>query len=114
MSMPNNGNRVSYSTEQFIEVGPFKLDTVRHQAAVDGQVLNITPTEFRLLSLLASRSGEVQPRETLLRDVWGYEPTLDTRTVDTTVQRLRAKLGQAADHLETVRGVGYRFIELNG
>ena len=99
---------------KFIEVGPFKLDTVQHQAAVDGQVLNITATEFRLLSLLTSRSGEVQPRETLLRDVWGYEPTLDTRTVDTTVQRLRAKLGQAADHLETVRGVGYRFIDLNG
>ncbi len=50
----------------------------------------------------------MQPRETLLRDVWGYEPTLDTRTVDTTMQRLRAKLGQAAEQLETVRGVGYR------
>jgi two-component system phosphate regulon response regulator PhoB len=97
---------------EFIEVGPFKLDTVRHQATVDGQALNITATEFRLLCLLASRPGEVQPRETLLRDVWGYEPTLDTRTVDTTVQRLRAKLAQAADHLETVRGVGYRLIDL--
>ena len=51
--------------------------------------------------------------ETLLRDVWGYEPTLDTRTVDTTMQRLRAKLGQVAHHLETVRGVGYRLIDLN-
>lgn len=97
---------------EFIEFGPFKLDTVRHQATVDGQALNITATEFRLLCLLASRPGEVQPRETLLRDVWGYEPTLDTRTVDTTVQRLRAKLAQAADHLETVRGVGYRLIDL--
>ena len=48
-----------------------------------------------------------------MRDVWGYEPTLDTRTVDTTMQRLRAKLGQAAQHLETVRGVGYRLTDLN-
>ena len=98
---------------EFIEAGPFRLDTVRHQATVDGQALNITATEFRLLCLLASRPGEVQPRETLLRDVWGYEPTLDTRTVDTTMQRLRTKLGQAADHLETVRGVGYRLIDVN-
>ena len=98
---------------EVIEAGPFRMDTVRHQATVDGQALNITATEFRLLCLLASRPGEVQPRETLLRDVWGYEPTLDTRTVDTTMQRLRAKLGQAAGHLETVRGVGYRLTDLN-
>ena len=99
---------------ELIEAGPFRLDTVRHQATADGRSLNITATEFKLLCLLASRPGEVQPRETLLRDVWGYEPTLDTRTVDTTMQRLRSKLGQAAHHLETVRGVGYRFIDLNG
>ena len=98
---------------QFIEVGPFKMDTVRHQAIVDGQTLNITATEFKLLCLLAGRPGEVQTRETLLRDVWGYEPTLDTRTVDTTMQRLRSKLGQAAGPLETVRGVGYRLIDSN-
>ena len=98
---------------ELIEAGPFRLDTVRHQATADGRSLNITATEFKLLCLLASRPGEVQPRETLLRDVWGYEPTLDTRTVDTTMQRLRAKLGQAAHHLETVRGVGYRLTVLN-
>lgn len=97
---------------ELIEAGPFRLDTVRHQATADGRSLNITATEFKLLCLLASRPGEVQPRETLLRDVWGYEPTLDTRTVDTTMQRLRSKLGQAAHHLETVRGVGYRLIDL--
>ena len=98
---------------ELIEAGPFRLDTVRHQATADGRSLSITATEFKLLCLLASRPGEVQPRETLLRDVWGYEPTLDTRTVDTTMQRLRAKLGQAAHHLETVRGVGYRLNDLN-
>ena len=98
---------------ELIEAGPFRLDTIRHQATADGRSLNITATEFKLLCLLASRPGEVQPRETLLRDVWGYEPTLDTRTVDTTMQRLRSKLGQAAHHLETVRGVGYRLIDLN-
>ena len=84
---------------ELIEAGPFRLDTVRHQATADGRSLNITATEFKLLCLLASRSGEVQPRE--------------TRPVDTTMQRLRAKLGQAAHHLETVRGVGYRLTDLN-
>ena len=94
-----------------IENGPFRLDTVSHHATVNGEPINITRTEFKLLCLLAGRPGEVQTRETLLRDVWSYEPTLDTRTVDTTIQRLRSKLGNAADHLETVRGVGYRYIE---
>ena len=98
---------------ELIAAGPFRLATVRRPATAAGRSLNITATEFKLLCLLASRPGEVQPRETLLRDVWGYEPTLDTRTVDTTMQRLRAKLGQAAHHLETVRGVGYRLIDLN-
>ena len=96
---------------EVIETGPFKLDTVRHQAFVDSQPLSITTTEFKLLCLLTGRNGKVQTRETLLRDVWGYAPTLDTRTVDTRMQRLRAKLGQAAKHLETVRGVGYRYLD---
>ena len=95
---------------EVIETGPFKLDTVKHQAVIEGESVSITTTEFKLLCLLTGRAGEVQTRETLLRDVWGYAPTLDTRTVDTTIQRLRAKLGQAAEHLETVRGVGYRYM----
>jgi len=61
--------------------------------------------------LLAKRCGRVQSREQLLRDVWEYHSMLDTRTVDTHMRRLREKLGSAANHLETVRGVGYRFVE---
>jgi two-component system phosphate regulon response regulator PhoB len=51
----------------------------------------------------------VQTRERLLQDVWGYETAIDTRTVDTHMRRLREKIGAAADYLETIRGVGYRF-----
>ena len=87
------------------------MDTIKHQATVDGKKVNITITEFKLLCLLTNRVGEVQTRETLLRDVWGYEPTIDTRTVDTTVQRLRTKIGKAAKHIETIRGIGYRYLE---
>ena len=96
---------------EIIETGPFYLDTFHHQATVDGEKVNISITEFKLLCLLTNRVGEVQTRETLLRDVWGYEPTIDTRTVDTTVQRLRAKIGKAAKHIETIRGIGYRYLE---
>lgn len=96
---------------EIIETGPFYLDTIHHQATVDGEKVNISITEFKLLCLLTNRVGEVQTRETLLRDVWGYEPTIDTRTVDTTVQRLRTKIGKAAKHIETVRGIGYRYLE---
>ena len=96
---------------EIIKTGPFHLDTIKHQATVDGKKVNITITEFKLLCLLTNRVGEVQTRETLLRDVWGYEPTIDTRTVDTTVQRLRTKIGKAAKHIETIRGIGYRYLE---
>ena len=64
-----------------------------------------------MLSLLAERRGRVQSREQLLRDVWEYNNLIDTRTVDTHMRRLREKLGKAADYVETVRGVGYRFAD---
>ena len=71
----------------------------------------LTATEFKLLTLLAQRAGRVQSRDHLLRDVWEYDSLIDTRTVDTHMRRLREKLGPASKHLDTVRGVGYRFVE---
>ena len=76
-----------------------------------GKRIELTATEFKLLMLLAQRRGRVQSREQLLQDVWEYNSLIDTRTVDTHVRRLREKLGPAARHLDTVRGVGYRFVE---
>jgi two-component system phosphate regulon response regulator PhoB len=75
---------------------------------VDGREIDLTPTEFKLLSLLAERKGRVQPRNLLLEIVWEAAPDIQTRTVDMHVQRLRAKLGEAGDLIETVRGFGYR------
>ena len=63
------------------------------------------------ITYLAQRSGRVQSRDHLLRDVWEYDSLIDTRTVDTHMRRLREKLGPASKHLDTVRGVGYRFVE---
>jgi two-component system phosphate regulon response regulator PhoB len=76
---------------------------------VENQPVTLTATEFRLLLILAKRRGRVQTRERLLQDVWGYDTAIETRTVDTHMRRLREKIGVAADYLETIRGVGYRF-----
>ena len=76
---------------------------------LEGRRLALTSTEFKLLTVLIARQGRTQSRETLLRDVWGYQNPIDTRTVDTHVRRLREKLGTHALRLETVRGEGYRF-----
>ena len=87
------------------------VDVDARRVWVGGQETRLTPTEFKLLAMLMERRGRVQTRDRLLTDVWGYEGDVDTRTVDTHVRRLREKLGKAADYIETVRGVGYRFAE---
>jgi two-component system phosphate regulon response regulator PhoB len=77
----------------------------------EGQELELTALEFKLLVTLFERKNRVQSRSTLLNDVWGIEADITTRTVDTHVKRLREKLGTSGDYIETVRGVGYRFAE---
>lgn len=88
--------------------GPVRLDTVRHAVFADGNEIELTVTEFRLLEDLLRHSGQVRTREQLLDSVWGYSFEGYARTVDTHIRRLRAKLGEAADIVETVRGIGYR------
>jgi len=61
--------------------------------------------------LLMERKGRVQTREHLLLNVWNYETEIETRTVDTHIRRLREKLGEQADLIETLRGVGYRMVD---
>lgn len=95
-----------------IQLGGLYIDKSRHKAEFRGKALDLTLTEFKLAAILAERRGRVQSREQLLRDVWGYNNAIDTRTVDTHMRRLRAKLGPAAKLLDTVRGVGYRFREI--
>ena len=94
-----------------LKFGNLLIDAPRHLVQWRGKPIELTATEFKLLSLLAQRRGRVQSREQLLREVWDYNSMIDTRTVDTHMRRLRKKLGPAAKHLDTVRGVGYRFVE---
>jgi DNA-binding response OmpR family regulator len=87
-----------------------EIDVPRHSVMISGNPLVLTATEFKLLELLARRRGRVQTRDRLLQDVWGYDNPIESRTVDTHMRRLREKLGETARFLETIRGVGYRFL----
>jgi len=94
-----------------LALGTIVLDSERHEVRVKGTPIELTATEFRLLQLLMERKGRVQTREHLLLNVWNYETEIETRTVDTHIRRLREKLGDQADLIETLRGVGYRMID---
>ena len=92
-----------------ITVGPLHIDRAAHRVTVSGTEIELTATEYNLLVTLAERRGRVQARASLLETVWHAHPDIQTRTVDMHMQRLRSKLGAAAEYLETVRGFGYRF-----
>lgn len=91
-----------------VKIGPVRIDRAAHEVRVDGDIVDLTPTEYKLLLTLAERKGRVLARTLLLETVWEAAPDIQTRTVDMHVQRLRAKLGIAGDMIETVRGFGYR------
>lgn len=104
------GRRQAIQEKESVRVGCLTIDLPRHEVAVEGKRIDLTATEFKLITILAQRCGRVLSREQLLRDVWEYDTLIDTRTVDTHVRRLREKLGPAASYLNTVRGVGYRLV----
>jgi len=92
-----------------MEFGRLRIDIPGHRVWVDDEEQVLTALEFRLLTTLLERKGRVQTRDTLLSDVWDIHADVTTRTVDTHVKRLREKIGEAGEYIETVRGVGYRF-----
>jgi DNA-binding response OmpR family regulator len=85
------------------------VDLCDQLVILDSQPITLTHTEYRLLALLAERTGEIVPPAILLMHIWGYGPEVRTRTVGTHIQRLRKKLGKVGRSIETVMGVGYRF-----
>jgi len=95
-------------SEKNFQMGSLAIDPSRHRVTVAAEEITLTSTEYKLLVTLAERPGRVQSRERLLQDVWGYSSEADTRTVDTHITRLRAKLGDAGEMILTVRGFGYK------
>ncbi len=97
------------SITRSLRVSGVELDRESHRAFTDGQEMDLTPLEYRLLEVFLERRGRVQSRRQLLQAAWNTEAQIETRTVDMHVARLRAKLADSGELLETVRGVGYRF-----
>ncbi len=97
-----------------VRVGPIEIDEPRHRVTVRGKEVNLTPMEFELLYFLAANAGQVFDRETLFREVWGYEYVGETNLVDVCVRRLREKVEEVPSRprlIVTVRGVGYKLSE---
>ena len=92
-----------------LRVGELEIDRDGVEARVSGELVSLTPTEYRLLLELAEHRGVVRSRERLLEEVWGYVWAGDTRLVDMHVRRLRVKIGP--DMIETVRGAGYKMVK---
>lgn len=101
------------AAEQQLIVGELVLDFQSYTARIGDQRLALTPKEYELLKLLVTNPGRAFLRDELLERIWGYEYYGDTRTVDVHIRHLRAKLAAApelAAGIETVRGIGYRFV----
>ena len=99
------------TAEGVLKAGDIEIDTARHMVTVGKKRIDLTALEFRLLTTLMKRRERVQTRDVLLEDVWGITTSLNTRTVDTHIKRLRQKLGPAGDIIRTVRGLGYKLSE---
>jgi len=99
--------RVQHVSE--MKMGRFLLDRKNMKVFLNGSPVDLTTTEFKLLSMLMENDQAVHTRAELLREVWGYSDDVATRTLDTHIKRLREKLGDAGRHITTVRGTGYQF-----
>jgi two-component system phosphate regulon response regulator PhoB len=94
-----------------LSVGPLVVDLGAHRVTVKGDRVRVTAMQMRLLAHLIAHRDQVVTRAELLKQVWGYQGNVQTRTVDIHVQRLRERLGPAAQLITTVRGIGYRLSE---
>jgi two-component system, OmpR family, alkaline phosphatase synthesis response regulator PhoP len=94
-----------------LRAGPIHIDLQRHEARVDGKIIELTLSEFKLLSFLMRKKGRVFTRDELLDAVVGPDVFVTARNIDVHVASLRKKLGKSGAFIVTVRGVGYRFEE---
>ena len=89
----------------------FEVEFDSYIVRYQGQEIRLTHKEFELFRYMVERAGRVLTRERLLERVWGYESDVETRSIDAHIRRLRLKLGPARNHVETVVGLGYRFVK---
>lgn len=106
--------RIGESSNSRYEDGRLAIDFADMRVLCAGEPVKLTRKEFALLENLTRNSGRVATRQQLLDNVWGYQYYGDTRTLDVHIRRLRQKLGDCADCIETVVGIGYRFAGCSG
>ena len=99
-----------YGPDKILRFGSLVVDLDRHEVSEDGRPVRLTAKEFLLLQYLIEHGGRVLSRDLLLSDVWGYQYTRGTRTVDVHIRRLREKLPTLVEHIVTIKQFGYKFI----
>ncbi len=95
--------------KEHFKYGCLSVNLANHAVKVKNKDVELTLTEFKLLARLIESPGKIKPRDVLLEQIWEYGDGVFSRTIDTHIQRLRSKLKDAGEYIETVRGVGYRF-----
>lgn len=97
------------NNEDLLSIDGIKIDRQAHKVFIDNEEIELTPKEYELLVYLVQNQGKALTRDSMLNKVWGYDYFGDVRTVDTHIKRLRIKLLDKSDFIQTVRGIGYRF-----
>jgi two-component system phosphate regulon response regulator PhoB len=108
---PPKAEKPAVPTRRRLVAGSLEVDPDGHHVYVSGGEVAVSALEMRILVYLFDARGIVRTRHDLLTQVWGYQPEVNSRTVDTHVKRLRQKLGDAGALIETVRGLGYRLTD---
>ncbi|MDD5363244.1 MAG: response regulator transcription factor [Ignavibacteria bacterium] len=102
-------NEKAVKTDEYIKFKNLEIDTIAHCVRIDGDDVFFPKKEFQLLHFLLSNRGKVLSREILLNQIWGENIYVVDRTIDVHVAKVREKLGEYADYIETIKGLGYRF-----
>jgi two-component system, OmpR family, alkaline phosphatase synthesis response regulator PhoP len=102
-------NEKAVKTDEYIKFKKLEVDTIAHCVKIDGDDVFFPKKEFQLLHFLLSNRGKVLSREILLNQIWGENIYVVDRTIDVHVAKVREKLGEYADYIETIKGLGYRF-----
>lgn len=101
--------RTNQTVEEVIKAGAIVLDKAAHTVTVGGKNIELSFKEFELLSYFVENEGIALSREKILNNVWNYDYFGDARTIDTHVKKLRSKLGEQGDYIQTIWGMGYKF-----
>lgn len=99
-----------YNKLDTVSVGNITINNSTHEVIIDGNVIDVTSTQFELLKLFIENKGIALSRDKIIECIWGYDYDADDRTIDAHIKLLRSKLGKYRDSIKTIRKVGYKFV----